>query len=70
VGLQISRARLTMLTREYCGLTAQELVDGFKVRGLRKHLTVRLREAAERLWGLPGSFAAWKYEGFLSPQSR
>jgi hypothetical protein len=67
VELGITRAKLTMLTKEYCGLTAQELVDGFKVRGLRKHLVVRFREAAERMWGWPGNFAAWKWEGFRKP---
>jgi hypothetical protein len=67
VELQITRAKLTMLTKEYCGLTAQELVDGFKVRGLRKHLVARFREAAERMWGIPGALAAWKWEGFRKP---
>jgi len=68
--LQITRARLTMLTKEYCGLTAQELVDGFKVRGLRKLLVVRFRDAAERMWGWPGNFAAWKYQGFRVPSRK
>ncbi|MCY3017562.1 MAG: hypothetical protein NTW87_00825 [Planctomycetota bacterium] len=62
VELQVSRARLTMLTKEYCGLAVQELVDGFKVRGLKRALIERLREAAQQLWGTPGSFAATKYE--------
>ena len=64
VELQISRARLTMLTKEYCGLTVQELVDGFKVRKLKSALVARLREAAQGLWGLPGTLAAWKYDGY------
>jgi len=64
VELQISRARLTMLTKEYCGLTAQELVDGFKIRRVKLGLVERLREAAESLWGMPGSFAAWKTDGY------
>jgi len=64
VELQISRARLTMLTKEYCGLTVQELVDGFKIRRVKRGLVERLREAAEQLWGVPGSFAVWKYEGY------
>ncbi|MCY3018210.1 MAG: hypothetical protein NTW87_04155, partial [Planctomycetota bacterium] len=62
VELEISRARLTMLTKEYCGLSAQELVDGFKVRQLRRLVGLRLREAAQALWGAPGSYAATKYE--------
>jgi len=64
VELQISRARLTMLTKEYCGLTVQELMDGFKVRKLKSALVERLREAAQELWGLPGTFAAWKTDGY------
>jgi len=64
VELQISRARLTMLTKEYCGLTAHELVDGFSVRRVKSALIARLREAAESLWGLPGVWASWKMDGF------
>ena len=66
VELEISRARLTMLTKEYCGLTAAELVDGMKVRELRKHMMERMREAAYALWGTPGAFAAEKYNGFAT----
>jgi hypothetical protein len=65
VELEITRARLTMLTKEYCGLTAQELVDGMKVRELRRHMYERLRAAAYALWGTPGSFVEEKY---YSPQ--
>ena len=63
VELEVSQARLTRLTKEYCGLTVQELVDGFKVRQLRGWIGMRLREAAQALWGAPGSYAAVKYEG-------
>ena len=70
VELQISRARLTMLTKEYCGLTVQELVDGFKIRRVKRGLVERLREAAERLWGMPGSFVAWKTEGYIPQRHR
>jgi len=62
--LEISRARLTMLTKEYCGVTAQELADGFKIGRVKRALIERLREAAESLWGLPGTWAAWKMDGF------
>jgi methylphosphotriester-DNA--protein-cysteine methyltransferase len=65
VELEITRARLTMLTKEYCGLTVQELVDGMKVRELRARMMERMREAAGALWGAPGSFAEEKY---FSPQ--
>jgi methylphosphotriester-DNA--protein-cysteine methyltransferase len=64
VELQISRARLTMLTKEYCGLTSQELVDGFKIRRVKRALVARLRDAAQELWGLPGTWAAWKTDGY------
>ncbi|MCY3019002.1 MAG: hypothetical protein NTW87_08240 [Planctomycetota bacterium] len=66
VELEVSRTRLTMLTKEYCGLSAQELVDGFKVRRLRRWIGLRLREAAQQLWGTPGNYAATKYE--MEPQ--
>ena len=55
--LGISRARLTSLLKETVGLSAGELLDGFKIRGLKKYLIGQLGEAARRLWGLPGSFA-------------
>ncbi|MCY3018784.1 MAG: hypothetical protein NTW87_07120 [Planctomycetota bacterium] len=64
--LQVSRARLTMLTKEYCGLTVQELTDGFRIRNVKRGLVERLREAAQELWGIPGSYAATKYE--MEPQ--
>ena len=55
--LGISRSRLTSLTKEVMGISAGELVDGFKIRGLRRILVGQLREAAARLWGMPGDFA-------------
>jgi len=55
--LGISRARLTRLTKEYCGLSAGELVDGFKIRALRTELVTQLRAAAREMWGMPGEFA-------------
>ena len=62
VGLAMSRARLTTLTKEYCGLTAQELIDGFRIGKLKNALVVRLRAAARELWGPPGTFAYTKLE--------
>jgi len=70
VELQISRVRLTMLTKEYCGLTVQELADGFRIRRVKRALFERLREAAQELWGLPGTLAAWKYEGYPMGNAR
>jgi methylphosphotriester-DNA--protein-cysteine methyltransferase len=64
VELEISRARLTMLTKEYCGLTVAELVDGWKVRELRRRMYERLKEAADALWGVPGSFVEERVSGF------
>ena len=58
VQLGMTPAKLTALTKEVLGITAGELLDGFKIRGLRKFLTGQLREAASRMWGDPGSFAA------------
>ena len=60
--LGISRARLTSLLKETMGVSAGELVDGFKIRGLRKYLIGHLREAASRLWGAPGDFAVRRCE--------
>ena len=55
--LGISRGRLTGLLKETMSVSAGELVDGFKIRGLRKLLLGHLREAAARVWGAPGDFA-------------
>ena len=55
--LGISRARLTGLFNETLGLSAIDVVDGFKIRGLRKLLIGQLREAALSLWDAPGEFA-------------
>jgi len=74
VQLGISRARLTGLTKESFGLSAGEIVDGFKIAGLKKFLVGQLREAACRLWGVPGSFAVYRChfarrdEGVLSQE--
>ena len=72
VQLGISRGRLTGLTQEAFGLSAGEIMDGFKIAGLKKFLVGQLREAACRLWGVPGSFATFRChfarrdEGILS----
>ena len=68
VDLQMSRARLTTLTKEYCGLTAQELIDGFRISKLKNALVVRLRAAARKLWGPPGSFVWTKLEDVPLPE--
>jgi hypothetical protein len=68
--LGMTRARLTRLCKEYCNLSAQEMIDGFRLRGFKKILTVRMREAARELWGAPGYFAAFKCEGFLDCEGR
>src|SRR5439155_3339331 len=57
VQLGITRGRLNSLTKEYCSMSAGEVVDGHKMRGLKRILMGQLREAARELWGSPGSFA-------------
>ncbi|HEY3318870.1 MAG TPA: hypothetical protein VGP72_00130 [Planctomycetota bacterium] len=52
--LEISSARLSALTKECCGMTALEVIDGFKVERVRLGLIAKLREAARDLWGVPG----------------
>ena len=68
VELQMSRARLTTLTKEYCGLTAQELIDGFRIGKLKNALAERLRSAARELCGPPGTFAWTKLESVPLPE--
>jgi hypothetical protein len=48
---------LTGLLRETHGISAGELLDGFRVRNLRPCLIGQLRMAAQRLWDVPGEFA-------------
>jgi AraC-like DNA-binding protein len=55
--LGISKGRLNGLLREVMGVSAAELLDGFKIRGLKKYLVAQLRDAAMRLWERPGEFA-------------
>lgn len=64
--LGISRWKLTQLIKEHCNLTANELLDGFKLKHLKAFLLERLRTAARQLWGPPGHYAAYKTEGFLN----
>ncbi|HEY3323781.1 MAG TPA: hypothetical protein VGP72_25240 [Planctomycetota bacterium] len=52
--LQISSTRLSALVREACGVSASELIDGFKIERVRKGLFERLRDLARELWGVPG----------------
>ena len=63
--LDLSRAKLTTLTRELCDLTPQDIVDGFRLRCLKGALIDRLRTAARELWGAPGSFVHAKLEARL-----
>ena len=53
----ISNRQLNALTREYNSMSASEIIDGYKIGGLRKILGAQLREAAFSLWGAPGEFA-------------
>jgi len=55
--LGIAPAKLTGLLKETHGISASELLDGFKIRNLKKFLVAQLRLAAERLWDSPGEFA-------------
>ncbi len=64
--LGISRWKLTQLTKEYCNLTVNEVIDGIKVRHLKTYLLGRIKGAAFELWGRPGHFAAYKIEGYVS----
>jgi hypothetical protein len=52
--LQISSTRLSALVREACGVSASELIDGFKIERVRKGMFERLRDLARELWGVPG----------------
>jgi hypothetical protein len=55
--LGIGPAKLSALTREYCGLSAGRILDGVKIRGLRRMLLGHFHVAAQAMWGTPGSFA-------------
>jgi methylphosphotriester-DNA--protein-cysteine methyltransferase len=68
--LGITRWKLTQLIKEYCNLTANEYIDGLKLRNLKSFLLGRIREAARDLWGRPGYFAAHKVEGFINCQQQ
>jgi len=57
VELGITQAKLSGLLREGFGLSASEIVDGIKIRGLKNLLMGQLKEAAWKLWGAAGSFA-------------
>jgi hypothetical protein len=55
--LGMSARALTGLLKETHGISAGELLDGFRVRNLRGCLIGQLRMAAQRLWDSPGEFA-------------
>jgi hypothetical protein len=61
--LGITRAGLTVLLKEHCGLSAGEFIDGLRFRSVKEALVCRLRDAAETLWGYPGNYVARKLEG-------
>ena len=66
VQLGIAPRKLTALLKETHGISAAELLDGFKIRNLKKYLTAQLRMAADRLWGSPGEFAQRRCMGGVS----
>src|SRR5205814_4653239 len=53
----ISRGQLNALTREYSAMSAADVIDGYKLGGLKKILIAQLRQAAFGLWGVAGDFA-------------
>ncbi|HYF48253.1 MAG TPA: hypothetical protein VEJ63_02540 [Planctomycetota bacterium] len=55
--LEITPHQLNRLIREHSNISASELLDGFRVRKLRKAMFECLREAAAELWGRPGTHA-------------
>lgn len=57
VELNISRAKLSELTREYRGISATELIDGFRVRPVRRAIAELLKGYARELWMAPGLYA-------------
>lgn len=57
VRLGVSRARLTALLKEACGLSAGAFVDGLRLRKLRGEIIRQMRAAARALWAEPGAFA-------------
>jgi hypothetical protein len=61
--LGLMRSALTVLLKEHCGLSAGEFIYGLKFKSLKEALACRLRDAAEGLWGYPGSYVARKLEG-------
>jgi methylphosphotriester-DNA--protein-cysteine methyltransferase len=67
--LQISPARLSRLTREICGLSAQEILDGLRLARLKDALVKDFRAAAFELWGAPGSFVYVKLSRLAAAQS-
>src|SRR5205814_623821 len=53
----IARGQLNALTREYSAMSAADVIDGYKLGGLKKILIAQLRQAAFGLWGVAGDFA-------------
>jgi len=57
VELNISRHKLSELVRECRGISATELVDGFRVRAVRRAIAELLKGYARELWMAPGLYA-------------
>jgi len=55
--LNISRNKLTELIKEVRGISATELIDGFRVGAVKRLLAERLRAHAKELWLAPGLYA-------------
>jgi len=55
--LNISRHKLSELTREYRGIPATELIDGFRVSKVKSGLAELLKAYARELWMSPGLYA-------------
>jgi len=54
--LNISRHALSALTREYRGIPATELIDGFRVRKVKSGIAELLKAYARELWLAPGLY--------------
>jgi len=57
IELNISRHKLSELTREYRGISCTELIDGFRVQRVRRGIAELLKLYARELWMAPGLYA-------------
>jgi len=53
--LGMSEARFTRLTKAFLNVSARELTEGIRLRGVRETLRSHVCEAANVLWGEPGA---------------